>query len=109
IGPSPEHIRMMGDKVQAKATMKELGVPVVPGSDGAVTGAADLGDLAERIGYPVLIKAAAGGGGRGMKVARSPDELTDQLRVARQEAQANFGDDAVYIEKYLGTPRHIEL
>ncbi|HEX7006207.1 MAG TPA: acetyl-CoA carboxylase biotin carboxylase subunit [Alphaproteobacteria bacterium] len=109
IGPSPEHIRMMGDKVQAKATMRELGVPVVPGSDGPVKDAAEIGDLAGRIGYPVLIKAAAGGGGRGMKVARGPDELADQLRVARQEAQANFGDDAVYIEKYLSAPRHIEL
>jgi acetyl-CoA carboxylase biotin carboxylase subunit len=109
IGPSPEHIRMMGDKVQAKATMKELGVPVVPGSDGPVTSAADVSDLAQRIGYPVLIKAAAGGGGRGMKVAQAPDQLADQLRIARQEAKANFGDDAVYLEKYLGAPRHIEL
>ncbi|HVO17241.1 MAG TPA: acetyl-CoA carboxylase biotin carboxylase subunit [Alphaproteobacteria bacterium] len=109
IGPSPEHIRMMGDKVQAKATMKELGVPVVPGSDGPVASAADVGDLAQRIGYPVLIKAAAGGGGRGMKVAQAPDQLADQLRIARQEAKANFGDDAVYLEKYLGAPRHIEL
>jgi acetyl-CoA carboxylase biotin carboxylase subunit len=109
IGPSPEHIRMMGDKVQAKATMKQLGVPVVPGSDGPVTSAADVADLAERIGYPVLIKAAAGGGGRGMKVAPSRDQLDDQLRIARQEAKANFGDDAVYLEKYLAAPRHIEL
>ena len=109
IGPSPEHIRMMGDKVQAKATMKGLGVPVVPGSDGPVTSAADVADLAERIGYPVLIKAAAGGGGRGMKVAHSAGELADQLRIARQEAKANFGDDAVYLEKYLAAPRHIEL
>jgi acetyl-CoA carboxylase, biotin carboxylase subunit len=109
IGPSPEHIRMMGDKVQAKATMKELGVPVVPGSDGPVTSGADVSDLAASIGYPVLIKAAAGGGGRGMKVAHSADELDSQVRVARQEAKANFGDDAVYLEKYLGAPRHIEL
>ena len=109
IGPSPEHIRMMGDKVQAKATMKELGVPVVPGSDGPVTSAADVSELAERLGYPVLIKAAAGGGGRGMKVAQAPDQLADQLRIARQEAKANFGDDAVYLEKYLAAPRHIEL
>jgi acetyl-CoA carboxylase biotin carboxylase subunit len=109
IGPSPEHIRMMGDKVQAKATMKELGVPVVPGSDGPVTSAGDVSELAQRIGYPVLIKAAAGGGGRGMKVAQAPDQLADQLRIARQEAKANFGDDAVYLEKYLAAPRHIEL
>src|SRR5574338_1085809 len=109
IGPSPEHIRMMGDKVEAKATMKKLGVPVVPGSDGPVASAAEVGDLARSIGYPVLIKAAAGGGGRGMKVAQAPDQLADQLRIARQEAKANFGDDAVYLEKYLGAPRHIEL
>ena len=109
IGPSPEHIRMMGYKVQAKATMKELGVPVVPGSDGPVTSAGDVSELAQRIGYPVLIKAAAGGGGRGMKVAQAPDQLADQLRIARQEAKANFGDDAVYLEKYLAAPRHIEL
>jgi acetyl-CoA carboxylase biotin carboxylase subunit len=81
----------------------------VPGSDGPVASAADVGELAQRIGYPVLIKAAAGGGGRGMKVAQAPDQLADQLRIARQEAKANFGDDAVYLEKYLGAPRHIEL
>jgi acetyl-CoA carboxylase biotin carboxylase subunit len=109
IGPSPEHIRMMGDKIAAKATMARLGVPLVPGSDGAVADFAAARKAADRIGYPVLVKAAAGGGGRGMKVAPSPAELEDALRVARAEARAAFGSDAVYLEKFLDRPRHIEL
>ncbi len=109
IGPSPEHIRMMGDKVAAKAAMARLGVPLVPGSDGAVPDLAAARAVAERIGYPVLIKATAGGGGRGMKVAARPADLEEAFRVARAEARAAFGNDAVYLEKYLDRPRHIEL
>jgi len=109
VGPSSAHIRMMGDKITAKAAMSALGVPLVPGSDGAVADLAEAGEVAARIGYPVLIKAAAGGGGRGMKVAHTADELDEAWRVARAEARAAFGNDAVYIEKYLDRPRHIEL
>ena len=109
IGPSAAHIRMMGDKITAKAAMASLGVPLVPGSEGAVTDLTEAAAVAERIGYPVLIKAAAGGGGRGMKVAHGPGELHEAWRVARAEARAAFGNDAVYIEKYLDRPRHIEL
>jgi len=109
IGPSPDHIRMMGDKIAAKAAMKSLGIPCVPGSDGPVPDAESALNLAEDIGYPVLIKAAGGGGGKGMKVARTPNELKDAFRLARSEAQANFGDPTVYIEKYLAHPRHIEI
>ena len=109
IGPSPAHIRMMGDKIAAKEAMAKLGVPLVPGSDGVVADIAKARDVAARVGYPVLIKASAGGGGRGMKVARSADELEDAFRIARTEARAAFGNDAVYIEKYLDHPRHIEL
>ena len=109
IGPSPEHIRMMGDKIAAKDAMRRLGVPLVPGSPGAVESFEDARAIAEEIRYPVLIKAAAGGGGRGMKVARSAAELEEAWRVARTEAKAAFGDDAVYMEKYLDRPRHIEL
>jgi acetyl-CoA carboxylase, biotin carboxylase subunit len=109
IGPSPDHIRMMGDKIEAKRAMARLGVPLVPGSDGAVPDSHVARRAAERIGYPVLIKAAAGGGGRGMKVARRPDELEDAVRLARTEARAAFGNDDVYIEKFLDRPRHIEL
>jgi acetyl-CoA carboxylase, biotin carboxylase subunit len=109
IGPTPEHIRTMGDKIAAKQTAKRLGIPVVPGSDGPI-GDAEAGiKLANEIGYPVLIKATAGGGGRGMKVARNEGELADALRMARSEAAAAFGNDQVYIEKYLSHPRHIEL
>jgi len=109
IGPSPEHIRMMGDKIAAKDAMRRLGVPLVPGSLGALESLEEARAVAEEIKYPVLIKAAAGGGGRGMKVARGPEELEEAWRVARTEAKAAFGDDAVYMEKYLDRPRHIEL
>ncbi|MCO5056680.1 MAG: acetyl-CoA carboxylase biotin carboxylase subunit [Rhizobiaceae bacterium] len=109
IGPSAEHIRVMGDKIEAKRTAKRLGIPVVPGSDGAVTEDREARRIAADIGYPVLIKASAGGGGRGMKVARAEDDLAEALSTARAEAGAAFGDDAVYIEKYLEKPRHIEV
>jgi acetyl-CoA carboxylase biotin carboxylase subunit len=109
IGPSPDHIRMMGDKIEAKRTMARLGVPLVPGSDGPVETIEAAEATARRIGPPVLIKAAAGGGGRGMKVARTIEEVADAFRIARTEAKAAFGNDAVYMEKYLDRPRHIEL
>ena len=109
IGPSPAHIRMMGDKITAKAAMAKLGVPLVPGSDGAVADVARARDVAGAIGYPVLVKATAGGGGRGMKVARDAASLEEAFQVARTEARAAFGNDGVYIEKYLDHPRHIEL
>ena len=109
IGPSPRHIRMMGDKIAAKAEMAALGVPLVPGSDGAVPDLATARTVARQIGYPVLVKAAAGGGGRGMKVAQRAEELEDAFSLARTEARTAFGNDAVYIEKYLDRPRHIEL
>ncbi len=109
IGPSPEHIRIMGDKIAAKDAMRRLGVPLVPGSDGALESLGEAREVAARTRYPVLIKAAAGGGGRGMKVARSEAELEEAWRVARTEAKAAFGDDSVYLEKYLDRPRHIEM
>lgn len=109
IGPTPEHIRIMGDKVAAKKTAIELGIPVVPGSDGAISSAEDALKVAEQTGYPVLVKAASGGGGRGMKVAHSAAELRDAVRLAGAEAKAAFGDDTLYMEKYLGQPRHIEI
>ena len=109
IGPSAEHIRMMGDKIAAKDAMRRLGVPLVPGSLGALESLDEARAVAEEIKYPVLIKAAAGGGGRGMKVARSAEELEEAWRVARTESKAAFGDDSVYMEKYLDRPRHIEL
>jgi len=109
IGPKPDHIRLMGDKIEAKRTAKKLGIPVVPGSDGGITSESEAAKVANDIGYPVLIKAAAGGGGRGMKAVRSASELAAALSTARAEAKAAFGDDAVYIEKYLGKPRHIEI
>ena len=108
IGPKPEHIRLMGDKIEAKKAAKSLGIPVVPGSDGGVSDD-DAPAIAKSIGYPVLIKAASGGGGRGMKVAREPSELLIGLATARAEAKAAFGDDTVYLEKYLQKPRHIEV
>jgi len=109
IGPKPEHIRTMGDKIEAKRTAKKLGIPVVPGSEGGVSSDEEASKIANEIGFPILIKAAAGGGGRGMKVARSAAELSAALSTARAEAKAAFGDDAVYIEKYLERPRHIEI
>jgi acetyl-CoA carboxylase biotin carboxylase subunit len=109
IGPSPSHIRMMGDKIQAKDAMRRLGVPLVPGSLGALASIEEARQVASEVKYPVLIKAAAGGGGRGMKVAHSEDELEEAWRVARTEAKAAFGNDEVYLEKYLDRPRHIEL
>ncbi|MEM9329720.1 MAG: acetyl-CoA carboxylase biotin carboxylase subunit [Pseudomonadota bacterium] len=109
IGPSAEHIRIMGDKIEAKATAKKLGIPVVPGSDGEVKEPAEAKKIAAEIGYPVIIKAASGGGGRGMKVANNEKDVEEALLTARSEAGAAFGDDAVYIEKYLGKPRHIEI
>jgi acetyl-CoA carboxylase biotin carboxylase subunit len=109
IGPTPEHITIMGDKVQAKDTAKSLGIPVVPGSEGAVGTDTEAMSIADGIGYPVLIKAAAGGGGKGMKVANARGEMVQALSLARAEAKANFGNDAVYLEKYLSHPRHIEI
>ncbi|MEM8798687.1 MAG: acetyl-CoA carboxylase biotin carboxylase subunit [Pseudomonadota bacterium] len=109
IGPTAEHIRTMGDKIAAKETVKALGIPVVPGSDGAIGDLDDAKEVAEGIGYPVLVKAAAGGGGRGMKIVPTADDLEAALAAARTEAKAAFGEDAVYMEKYLSTPRHIEL
>jgi acetyl-CoA carboxylase biotin carboxylase subunit len=109
IGPTSDHIRMMGDKITAKAAMSRLGVPLVPGSDGALPDLETAREVAAQVGYPVLIKAAAGGGGRGMKVAHHADELEEAWRVARTEARAAFGNDEVYLEKYLDRPRHIEL
>ncbi|WP_224823259.1 acetyl-CoA carboxylase biotin carboxylase subunit [Cognatishimia sp. MH4019] len=109
IGPTAEHIRIMGDKITAKDTMKKLGVPCVPGSDGGVPDLDTARTVAEEIGYPVIIKATAGGGGRGMKLAKTADDLADAFHNARSEGKAAFGNDEVYIEKYLGTPRHIEI
>ena len=109
IGPKPDHIRMMGDKITAKQAVKAAGIPVVPGSDGGVTSEEEAFEAAERIGFPVLIKAAAGGGGRGMKVAQDREGLAEAVATARTEAKAAFGDDTVYMERYLSTPRHIEL
>jgi len=109
IGPKAEHIRRMGDKIEAKRTAKALGIPCVPGSEGGVGSDEDALRIARDIGYPVLVKAAAGGGGRGMKVAQHESELTTALATARSEAKAAFGDDAVYLEKYLQRPRHIEI
>ena len=109
IGPKPEHIRVMGDKVEAKRTAAKLGLPLVPGSDGPVEGPEEARSVAAETGYPLLVKAASGGGGRGMKIVRNEDELDSQLSQARSEAKNAFGDDTVYIEKYLGDPRHIEF
>ncbi|KPL67156.1 acetyl-CoA carboxylase [Erythrobacter sp. SG61-1L] len=109
IGPKPEHIRTMGDKVEAKRTAGALGLPLVPGSDGAISDPVVAAKIAEEIGYPVIIKAASGGGGRGMKVCPSPDQLETLMKQAGSEAKAAFGDDTVYLEKYLGNPRHIEF
>lgn len=109
IGPTPDHIRMMGDKITAKQAAKSAGLPVVPGSDGAVSSDEEALEQAEKIGYPVLLKATAGGGGKGMKVAQHKGELHEALRLARTEARTAFGNPDVYMEKYLGKPRHIEM
>jgi acetyl-CoA carboxylase biotin carboxylase subunit len=109
IGPTAEHIRIMGDKITAKDTMRKLGVPCVPGSDGGVPTVEDARTVAAEIGYPVIIKATAGGGGRGMKLATSEDDIETAFRTARSESKSAFGNDEVYIEKYLGRPRHIEI
>jgi len=109
IGPKPAHIRVMGDKIEAKRTAKRLGIPVVPGSEGGISSDEEALRVARDLDFPVLVKASAGGGGRGMKVAHSADELSVALSTARAEAKAAFGDDAVYLEKYLGRPRHIEI
>ena len=109
IGPKAEHIKLMGDKIEAKRTAKSLGIPVVPGSDGGVTSEKQALAVARDMGFPVLIKATAGGGGRGMKVAHSEEDLSVALSTARTEAKAAFGNDEVYIEKYLEMPRHIEI
>ncbi len=109
IGPKAEHIRIMGDKIEAKRTAKRLGIPCVPGSEGGVTDDVEAMRIAKDIGFPVLVKAASGGGGRGMKVARTPADLSVAVSTARTEAKAAFGDDAVYLEKYLEKPRHIEI
>jgi acetyl-CoA carboxylase biotin carboxylase subunit len=109
IGPEPEHIRLMGDKVAAKQAVQALGIPTVPGSEGAIESDEHAAELAKEVGSPLLVKASAGGGGRGMKIARSPGELKEALSTARAEAKAAFGDDTVYIEKYLEKPRHIEI
>jgi acetyl-CoA carboxylase, biotin carboxylase subunit len=109
IGPKADHIRIMGDKIEAKRTAKRLGIPCVPGSEGGIEDDDEAKRIAAEIGYPVLVKAASGGGGRGMKVARTEDDLSVALATARTEAKAAFGDDAVYLEKYLEKPRHIEI
>ena len=109
IGPKPAHIRLMGDKIEAKKAVKRLGIPVVPGSDGGITSDDEAKRVAAQIGYPLIVKAAAGGGGRGMKVARNESELSIALSTARSEAKAAFGDDSVYLERYLELPRHIEI
>ncbi|MGE0660416.1 MAG: acetyl-CoA carboxylase biotin carboxylase subunit [Reyranellaceae bacterium] len=109
IGPTPEHIRMMGDKIVAKQTAEKLGLPLVPGSAGAVSDVAEVKALGARIGFPVLIKAVAGGGGRGMKVIENADQAEEAFNLARSEAKAAFGNDSLYLEKFLGHPRHIEI
>jgi acetyl-CoA carboxylase biotin carboxylase subunit len=109
IGPTAEHINVMGDKITAKDTVKKLGIPVVPGSDGAVNDVAEAKKVAKEIGYPILIKATSGGGGKGMQVVREESGLAEAFNIARNEAKANFGNDMVYFEKYLSKPRHIEI
>ncbi|KAF0186297.1 MAG: acetyl-CoA carboxylase biotin carboxylase subunit [Hyphomonadaceae bacterium] len=109
IGPKPDHIRMMGDKIAAKAAVSSVGIPVVPGSDGAIGSDEEALKVAKTIGFPVLVKASAGGGGRGMKIAATEADLSQALAHARQEAKGAFGDDTVYLEKYLTVPRHIEI
>ncbi|MCP4922662.1 MAG: ATP-grasp domain-containing protein, partial [bacterium] len=109
IGPSPEHIALMGDKITAKAAVKKLGIPVVPGSDGPVTDIESAVRTAEKMSYPVIVKAASGGGGKGMQVCHNSEELREKIPLAQTEARINFGNDQVFLEKYLTTPRHIEI
>ncbi len=109
IGPSAEHTRIMGDKITAKNAVKALGIPVVPGSDGPISSDEEGLTFAEKIGLPVLIKAAGGGGGKGMQVVRRLEDIPEALAIARSEAKANFGNEQVFMEKYLETPRHIEI
>ena len=109
IGPKAEHISVMGDKVSARKSMEKLGIPLVPGSKGAISNIEELKKVAEKIGFPILIKAASGGGGKGMKVAENINELEEAWNLARSEAMSGFGDDTVYVEKYLANPRHIEF
>ena len=109
IGPTAEHIRIMGDKITAKQTVADAGIPVVPGSDGGVETLEDAREVAKKVGFPLLVKAAAGGGGRGMRLAETPDKLDEALMGAQQEAVAAFGDGSVYLERYLTGPRHIEI
>ncbi len=109
IGPKAEHIRLMGDKIEAKRTARRLGLPCVPGSDGGVRDEVEAREIADTIGYPVIVKAAAGGGGRGMKVARGPNDVAEAVSAAKIEARTAFGDESVYLEKYLAKPRHVEI
>ena len=109
IGPSPESIDLMGDKAQARATMTAAGVPVTPGSEGIIEDAAEAEEVARRIGLPVMVKASAGGGGKGIRIVKTADELPSAVRQAQAEAEAAFGNGAVYVEKYIGAPRHIEI
>lgn len=109
IGPTPDHIRDMGDKIRAKELAVSVGLPTVPGSPGAVDNEEHAVQLAQEIGFPILIKASGGGGGKGMKIARSQDEVAEAFRLAQAEAKANFGNDQVYMERYLTQPRHIEI
>ena len=109
IGPKADHIRLMGDKIQAKDTVKKLGIPVVPGSEGGISDLDEGKRIANDIGYPVIVKASAGGGGRGMKAVHSPEDIISAIQSCKTEARAAFGDDAVYIEKFLTLPRHIEF
>src|SRR5262249_49462285 len=109
IGPKPAHIRLMGNKIEAKRTASRLGIPVVPGSEGPLASEQEAMSVAREVGFPVLVKAASGGGGRGMKIARRPEELAGTLALARAESKAAFGEDTLYIEKYLSQPRHIEI
>jgi acetyl-CoA carboxylase biotin carboxylase subunit len=109
IGPKPAHIRLMGNKIEAKRTASRFGIPVVPGSDGPVSSEQEALAVADAVGFPVLVKAAGGGGGRGMKVAHTAEELATTIAIARSESKAAFGEDTVYLEKYLSRPRHIEI
>ena len=109
IGPKPEHISIMGDKISARKAMQQLNIPLVPGSPGPVESIKDLKNIAKKLGFPILIKASSGGGGRGLKVAQKQSDLENAWYTARSEAKASFGDDSVYVERYLSNPRHIEF